>query len=357
MSTIRAFAPGRLNLIGEHTDYNRGYALPIALTVGSTAEFDRDPAADTLTVTSDSRDGQVEIGLSTTPGEITGWASYIAGCVWALRRSGRPAPGGRMRIRSDVPVGAGLSSSAALECAVLLALTAGAQVNRHDLAVLAHQAENDYVGTPTGLLDQLASLHGQPDTAMLIDFDSLTVDAVRMQLREAELVVIDSNSPHHNSAGDYAARHRSCVAAAAALGVESLRQASAEGWRDVPPGELRKRARHVLTENTRVITAARALADGDLPTLATAMNQSHFSMRYYFEITIPAIDFIVESARLLGATGARMTGGGFGGSVVALVPTGAVDTLTATLPDAVEQAGHPRPTVRTMRAGAGAHLT
>ncbi len=362
MTTVRAYAPGRLNLIGEHTDYNHGYALPIALQVGTLVEYDRDPAANTLTVMSEEQADTVTIDLATAPGDVDGWGAYVAGCVWALQSAGRDVTGGRLRIRSDVPLGAGLSSSHSLECAVLLALATDGgptPADRLELALLAQRVENDYLGAPTGLLDQLAILYGEPDTALLIDFHTVGITAVPMNLERGEaveLVVIDSNSPHRHASGEYAACRASCAEAAEMLGVESLRQASPDAWRNLPSGEVQRRARHVLTENERVLTAAAALADGDLERLGRAMNASHASMRDDFEITTAAIDVIVATAVSSGALGARMTGGGFGGSVVALVPASLVGALTASLPDAVEAAGHPRPTVRTMRAGAGAHL-
>ncbi|GAA4400517.1 galactokinase [Tsukamurella soli] len=367
--TIRAYAPGRLNLIGEHTDYNLGYALPIALQVGTVAEYTPDPAARDLTVVSDSEPGGVTIGLDTAPGDVGGWGAYVAGCVWALRTAGREVAGGRLHIGSDVPVGSGLSSSAALECAVLLALRARAERagsapgggdDRHALARIAQRAENDYVGAPTGLLDQLASLYGRPDTALLIDFRSLAVTNVPVRLArdgaDATLVVIDSKAPHRHAVGEYAARRGACEEAAARLGLPSLREAPADAWRSLRDEVIQRRARHVLTENERVLVAAEALRNGELEVLGRAMDASHASMRDDFEITTPGIDHIVDTARGMGALGARMTGGGFGGSVVAVVPTAVLGHLEARLPEVVEAAGFPRPTVRAVRPGAGAHV-
>ncbi|MFW0786924.1 galactokinase [Gordonia sp. CPCC 206044] len=357
MNDRRAYAPGRLNLIGEHTDYNLGYALPIALQFGTTVTFRADPESTVLTAVSDSEDGRVDIGLDTSPGAVEGWGAYLAGCVWALREAGHTTPGGRLEITSTVPVGSGLSSSAALECAVLLALTADHDLPRHELARLAQRAENDYVGAPTGLLDQLASLFGEPDNALLIDFRSLDVTPVPIPFDQSvRILVIDSRAPHRHAAGEYAARRASCEAAAAHLGLPSLREATPDAWRELPEGTEKRRARHILTENARVLAAVDALRGADLVQLGRLMNESHTSMRDDFEITTDHIDLIVETASELGALGARMTGGGFGGSVVALCSADDARRITADLPAMIERAGHPTPTIRDVRPGAGAHL-
>lgn len=357
-STITAYAPGRVNLIGEHTDYNLGYALPIALDLGTTVSFrPADDAGDgsAIIASSDAEFDTVSIDLGTRPGEISGWGAYIAGCVWALRNAGHEVAAGRMTITSTVPVGSGLSSSAALECAVLLALTAHSELSGHELARIAQRAENDYVGAPTGLLDQLASLFGRADTAMLIDFRSLEVTGVPVD-ESATLLVMDSNSPHRHAAGEYAARRSSCEAAAASLGVASLRDADEDAWRRLPEGTERRRARHILTENARVLAASAALRERDETALGALMNASHESMRDDFEITTPTIDLIAETAQLRGAYGARMTGGGFGGSVIALCTADSAGRLIAELPAIVSAAGHPTPTIRVVRPGPGAHL-
>ncbi len=353
---VLAYAPGRVNLIGEHTDYNRGFALPIAPQVGTVVEYVPDDGAE-IVATTDAAVGAARIPVGTERGAVSGWAGYVAGCVWALRTSGVPVRGGRLRIRSEVPVGAGLSSSAALECAVLLVLTSGSNPDRHHLARLAQRAENEYVGAPTGLLDQLASLYGAPDTALLIDFDSLAVQQVPVRMGDAvSLLVIDSRAPHRHAAGEYAARRASCAAAAAELGVPSLRDADVGAWRRLGDGIAARRARHVLTEDARVLAAAEGLRERNFEGVGRLMNASHASMRDDFEITTELIDLIAQTARDLGAYGARMTGGGFGGSVIALAPAGAADRIAAELPGVVEAAGHRAPEVRSVRPGAGAQL-
>lgn len=357
--TVRAYAPGRVNLIGEHTDYNDGFALPIALQVGVTAEFDTAGEGSAIEVSSAQEDGVVTIPLRTGPGEVRGWAGYVAGCVWALREHGVDVPAGTLRLTSDVPVGAGLSSSAALECAVLLALAGAAPDAPQDrtvLARIAQRAENDYVGAPTGLLDQMSSLYGAEDTALLLDFRSVSVDAVPLRLGDDVLVAIDSRTPHQHAAGEYRARREACEAAAARLGVAALRDAADDAWESLQAGEIRRRARHVLTENRRVLDAAAALRRSDHAAFGALMNASQASMRDDFEITVPAIDLIADIAVELGAHGARMTGGGFGGTVIALAPAPVARRITESLPDRVVRAGHPAPTVSAVRPGRGAHL-
>lgn len=356
--TVRGYAPGRINLIGEHTDYNDGYALPIALGVGATARFDPS-TSDSIAVSSREEGAAAAIPLDTSPGTgaVRGWPGYVAGCVWALREHGVRVPGGAMTIASDVPVGAGLSSSAAIECAVLEALVAasGSEApDRTTLARIAQRAENEYVGAPTGLLDQMSSLYGEQDTALLLDFRSLAVDRVPMNLGTAVLLAIDSRTPHQHAGGEYGARRRSCEAAAAELGLSSLRDASDGAWTRIDDAVTARRARHVITENARVLAAADALASGDFTRFGELMVESHHSMRDDFEITVPAIDFIADAACRFGAYGARMTGGGFGGTVVVLAPASAAERIVSELPEAVHSAGHPRPSIAAVRPGGGA---
>ena len=230
---IRYSAPGRINLIGEHTDYNLGWSLPIALPRRTVVTFEPSDA-DALTVSSDRVDGSVRIPLTTKPGEVTGWAAYVAGVVWALRSAGHPVSGGSMSISSEVEMGSGLSSSAALECAALGALTTGLHIERLDQARLAQRAENEYVGAPTGLLDQLSSLFGEESTALLIDFRDLTVRPVPFDPDAAgvTLLLIDSRARHSHAGGEYAARRKSCERAAADLQGSSLRDVWDRGHAD-----------------------------------------------------------------------------------------------------------------------------
>jgi galactokinase len=351
--TIRYCAPGRINLIGEHTDYNLGWSLPIALPQRTTVVFEPSDS-DTLTVSSDLADGSVRIPLTTKPGEVTGWAAYVAGVLWALRAAGHRVPGGSMSITSEVEMGSGLSSSAALECAVLGAL--GPNIGRLDQARLAQRAENEYVGAPTGLLDQISSLFGSAATALLIDFRELTVQPVGFDPSSSgvELLLIDSRERHGHVGGEYAARRLSCERAAADMGVVSLRDVTDLSALDKVSDPLdARRARHVLTENQRVLDFVAALADSDFAQAGRIFTASHASMRDDFAITTPHIDLIADTAVGAGALGARMTGGGFGGCVIALVPADRV----AAVSEAVQAAAGNQVFITRTYAAAGASAT
>jgi galactokinase len=360
--TVRYAAPGRINLIGEHTDYNLGFALPIALPRRTVVTFTPD-SGDVITVVSDRADSAVRIPVDTAPGEVTGWAAYIAGVMWALRAAGHPVPGGAMSVTSDVEMGSGLSSSAALECAALgaLASAAGAHIDRLAQARLAQRAENDYVGVPTGLLDQLAALFGRPSTALLIDFRDLTVAPVAFDPDACgvALLLIDSRARHAHAGGDYAARRASCERAAADLGVSSLREVQDRGpsasilARVTDPLDAR-RARHVLTENRRVLDFVAVVSASDFASAGRIFTASHASMRDDFGITTENIDLIADTALRAGALGARMTGGGFGGCVIALVPADRTDVVGEAVRGAVTDAGFTAPVITRTRAAAGA---
>lgn len=351
--TVRYSAPGRINLIGEHTDYNLGWSLPIALPQRTSIVFEPSDT-DALTVSSDLADGAVRIPLTTKPGEVRGWAAYVAGVVWALRSAGHRVPGGSMSITSAVPMGSGLSSSAALECAALGALCP--HVDRLDQARLAQRAENEYVGAPTGLLDQLSSLFGAPSTALLIDFRELSVQPVGFDPSASgvELLLIDSRERHGHVDGEYAARRLSCERAAADLGVASLREvAEVAALVDVSDPVDARRARHVLTENQRVLDCVAALGVSDYIEAGRIFTASHASMRDDFAITTPHLDLIADAAVRAGALGARMTGGGFGGCVIALVPA----DLVAAVSEAVQAAAGNQPVITRTYAADGASAT
>ena len=355
---VRYAAPGRINLIGEHTDYNLGFALPIALPQRTLVTFTAD-RGDAITVRSDRADGAVRI----PPGDLDGWAGYVAGVMWALRQAGHPLPGGAMSITSDVPMGSGLSSSAALECAALGAIVsaAGVSIELKEQALLAQRAENEYVGTPTGLLDQLASLFGEASTALLIDFRDVSVRPVVFAPDDhgVALLLIDSQARHRHADGDYAARRASCERAAADLAVSSLREVQDRGpsvlARVTDPIDAR-RARHVLTENQRVLDFVAALGDSDFAEAGRIFTASHASMRDDFEITTGHIDLIADTAVRAGALGARMTGGGFGGCVIALVPADRADVVGEAVRRTVRDAGFEQPVITRTRAAAGAGL-
>ncbi|MFI6075292.1 galactokinase [Actinoplanes sp. NPDC051343] len=335
-------APGRVNLIGEHTDYNEGFVLPFALPQRTVAAVGPAPAG-AWSVFSTDAEGEVSFGV-TQPGEVSGWAGYPAGIVWALRDAGFDVPGARIALASEVPVGSGLSSSAALESAVLTAL---ADLGGLDLPVdrrpaLAQRAENVYVGAPTGILDQSASIRCQEGRALFLDCRSFEVEQIPFDLAAAGLaiLVINSNAPHQHVDGEYGARRKSCEAAAAALGVPALRDISVDGLpaalAALDDDVMRRRVRHVVTEDQRVLDTVALLRAGKVREIGPLLTASHASMRDDFEITVDQVDVAVQAALDAGAYGARMTGGGFGGCVLALIDadraaevTGAVDAAYA----------------------------
>jgi len=324
------FAPGRVNLIGEHTDYNDGFVLPFALGSGVAAAAGR--LGDGITIWSRQRPGDpVTTPVDElSPGAVDGWVAYPLGVAWALAQAGYRPGSTTIAIDGDLAVGAGLSSSAALECAVGLALADlhGLSVVRPELVRLASKAENEFAGAPTGIMDQSAVLLCQAGHALLLDCRSGASDDVPLEPGAAglALLVIDTQIRHALTDGRYAERRRSCEAAALALGVASLR--------DLPDGpgdlagltdpELRRRVRHVVSENHRVLAVADLLRRGDLAAVGPLLTQSHVSLRDDFEVSWPQADVAVETAIAAGAAGARMTGGGFGGAVIALVPVTAV---------------------------------
>ncbi|HYP46279.1 MAG TPA: galactokinase [Propionibacteriaceae bacterium] len=317
-------APGRVNLIGEHTDYNDGFVMPFALAqqvaVAGAARDD-----DTWSVTSLNQDVTETFGADDLVPGMDGWQAYVAGIVWALREAGYRVAGADLVLTSDVPVGAGLSSSAALECSTLTAL---ADLNDLDIAPLeraklARRCENEFVGAPTGLMDQAASTLCVADSALFFDCRSFEFEQVPLSLAEAglEILVLDTNTPHALVDSEYADRRRTCEEAARLLGIPALRDVSdlAAALEALPDEVMRRRLRHVVTENERVLQAAQVLRAGRLRDLASLLDASHASMRDDFEITVPTVDLAVNAAREAGALGARMTGGGFGGCIIALV--------------------------------------
>jgi len=318
------FAPGRANLMGEHTDYNDGFVLPFALAQGTTATAVR-RSDGVLSLTSRQQPGPaVEFALDgLAPGAgRRDWTAYPAGVAWALREAGCDVPGATIAIDSDVPAGAGLSSSAALECAVALALTglAGLDLPRGELAAIARRAENEFVGVPSGIMDQSASLLCQEGHALLLDCQSLETTQVPCG---ADLLVINTNARHELTTGDYGARRTECEEAARLLSVPTLRLITDCGvTAEIPDRTLRKRARHVCTDNQRVLRAVDLLRSGSYEGVGELLTEAHASLRDDFEISWPEADVAVDAALSAGALGARMIGGGFGGSVLAMIPAG-----------------------------------
>jgi galactokinase len=320
-------APGRANLIGEHTDYNQGWVLPFALDPGVTVAAGRRDDGVLAICSRQAPGAPAELPVaSLAPGAVTGWAAYPAGVAWALREAGhRLAGGAGLAVDSDLPQGAGLSSSAALECATALALAELYRLDlpRTELATLAWRAENDFVGVPSGIMDQSASLLSRAGHALLLDCRSGVTADVPLDPAAAglALLIVDTGARHALGDGRYAQRRRECEQAAALLGVGSLRDVTspAETGRIGDP-VLRRRARHVVTENGRVEQAVALLTGGDLAGVGALLCASHASLRDDFEVSWPEADVAVEAAMAAGALGARMMGGGFGGSALALVP-------------------------------------
>jgi galactokinase len=337
------FAPGRANLMGEHTDYNEGFVLPFALAQGVTATASA-RADGLLVLRSRQVPGQpatVELDRL-APGSVTGWAAYPSGVAWALRAAGHRVRGATIDIDSDLPVGAGISSSAALECAVALALCAlsGLAVPRPELALIAKRAENDFVGAPTGIIDQSASLLCSDGHAMLLDCGTLRTTQVpfRPASAGAAALIIDTRVTHALVSGEYAARRAECEAAAWLLGLRHLGSLKEPGaLRKLTDPVLRRRARHVVTDSVRARAIAGALlagANGDAEVyryIGTLLTEGHTSLRDDFEVSWPEADAAVETAVAAGAYGAKMIGGGFGGSVLALVPEYRAEKLRAVL--------------------------
>jgi galactokinase len=359
-------APGRVNLIGEHTDYNDGFCLPLAIAQGCTATVS--PLAEpVLEIVSAQRDAPVEIALDELqPGVLTGedsWAGYAAGVAWAIAERGHRLPGLSISVDGDVPAGAGLSSSAALECSVAGALNdqLGLGLERPDLVALARQAENDFVGAPTGGMDQLASIFGERDRALLCDMRTLAVEPVPLGLEAAGLVllVLDTKAPHQLTDGLYGERRSACEQAARLLGVPALRDVSLEELADaldrLPDDTLRRRARHVITENDRTLACADLLRTGQLHRIGGLLTASHASMRDDFEITVPEVDLAVEVLLAFGALGARMTGGGFGGCVIALMDPAQARAGALAVQAAYAGRGYTEPASFTVTPADGAH--
>jgi galactokinase len=357
-------APGRVNVIGEHTDYNGGFVLPVALPHTTRAAVARRTDGLFTVASLQSPGDPVQVAVDElAPGSPAGWAAYPAGVVEGLRAR---LPGGvSVLVDSEVPAGAGLSSSAALTCSVALALRdlAAPELTRDDLVELARRSENDFVGAPTGILDQSASVLCEAGHALFLDTRDRTSEQVPLDLAAAglALLVVDSGVTHDHAEGGYGDRRRECEHAAARLRVAFLREvddvaalsALADG---APEGEmLRRRARHIVTENARVLEVVEALrGDADPRTIGPVLTAGHESLRDDFEISVPALDAIVEAALRAGAHGARMVGGGFGGSAIALVDQDALTAVTAAIEKrfAIDGRAAPRTFVAVPSAGA-----
>jgi galactokinase len=334
MRSCAWFAPGRANLMGEHTDYNEGLVLPFALVQGvTTTAYARTDGLLTMR-SKQMPDDVVSVPVaSLAPGSVPGWAAYPAGVAWALREAGFDVPGASLEIDSDLPVGAGVSSSAALECSTALALCflAGVSVPRRALAAIARRAENDFVGAPTGIIDQHASLLCEAGHAMLLDCATREITHVpfRPSACGTAALIIDTRVTHALISGEYGQRRAECEQAARSLGVSFLgRIVSAAEAERLSDTVLRRRARHVISDGARARAIASALRPHTTPGatpeiyrfVGKLLTEAHISLRDDFEVSWPEADLAVEVAGAAGALGGRMIGGGFGGSVLTLVP-------------------------------------
>lgn len=359
-------APGRVNLIGEHTDYNEGFVLPFATQQRTSAAVGR-RSDDRIRVASTLAPAPVEIRMGDLSPEVFAsrtipeWASYPLGVAWALREEGGADCGVDIAIASEVPVGAGLSSSAAIEGAVACALNDlwDSGLDRRALAQIGRRAENQAVGAPTGIMDQMASMLGEPDAALFLDCRTLDTEPVPLGFETAGLtiLVIDTGVKHAHATGGYGERRAACERGAALLGAQSLRDittADLNRAANILDEQTFRRVRHVVTENQRVLDTVRALRTDGPRAIGSLLLASHASMRDDFEISIPELDTAVEVAQAEGAIGARMTGGGFGGAAIALIEQETAYRVSEAVLAAFASAGFSRPGVFTVTPSSGA---
>ncbi len=360
-------APGRANLIGEHTDYNDGFVLPFAIDRRTVAAVRRREDA-VIRVASTFAPAPVEVPLADLsvadfPRDgVPEWSVYPLGVAWALLALGVDEPVGvDIAFASDVPVGAGLSSSAAIEGATASALRDlwELDLDATALARIGRRAENEAVGAPTGIMDQMASMLGRQDAAIFIDCRSLEGTAVDLGFAAAglDLLVIDTKVQHAHSTGGYGDRRAACERGAAAMGVPALRDlapADLDRARELLDDETFRRVRHIVTEDQRVLDTVRILGtDGPLA-IGELLVASHISLRDDFEVSCVELDTAVDAALAAGAVGARMTGGGFGGSAIALVAHASVDAVSTAVTEAFAVAGFTAPGIFTVQAAQGA---
>jgi galactokinase len=355
-------APGRVNLIGEHTDYNDGFVLPFAIDRTARVAV-RARSDSTLRLLSTYGDqGMTAADTSSLDGAgAKGWTKYPLGVIWALQERGIEVPGLDLLLDSDVPLGAGLSSSHAIECAVISALNdlTGAGLKAEEMVLATQRAENDFVGAPTGIMDQSASLRGAKDHAVFLDCRDQSVRLVPFETEPAGLVllVIDTKVSHSHADGGYASRRASCELGAEVLGVKALRDVGVEDL-DEASGLLDevtfRRVRHVVTENDRVLQTVELLGTAGPGAIGPLLDASHRSMRDDFEISCPELDLAVDASRESGAIGARMTGGGFGGAAIALTPISAEQQVRTAVEQAFSRAGYRKPDIFTVTPAAGA---
>ena len=342
-------APGRVNLIGEHTDYNDGFVLPFAIDRRAMIAVAR--RSEPVIRVSSKQMGLATVALEdVAPGRVNGWIAYAVGPIWALRLDGVDVGGLDIYLDSDVPVGSGLSSSAALECSVALAVAdlAGIECDGERLALAAHRAEVEVAGVPCGVMDQMASMLASEAHALFLDTRTMRSEQIPLLLRAAHkaLLVIDTKAPHRLVDGAYAQRRAACHRAAEVLGVTALRDVSldqVDAAAEVLGDVGHRRARHVVTENARVLEVVSLLRDTRLGAIGPLLTASHASLRDDFEVTVPELDVAADAALSSGADGGRMTGGGFGGSIIALVDEELAEQVCSGVRDAFAREGFSPP--------------
>ncbi|MDQ8708285.1 galactokinase [Streptomyces sp. LHD-70] len=354
-------APGRVNLIGEHTDYNDGFVMPFALPHTATAAVRRRDDGVLRLHSADVDGPPVELRLDTLTPEAR-WTDYVAGVAWALRDAGHAVGGADVHIESTVPTGAGLSSSAALEVVTALALNDLYELGlkRGQLARLCQRAENVFVGAPTGIMDQTASACCTDGHALFLDTRDLAQRQVPFDLGALglRLLVVDTQVKHAHSDGEYGKRRAGCETGAASLGVTALRDIAYEdldaALDRLDDAEVRRLVRHIVTENRRVERVIELLSAGDVRAIGPVLTEGHASLRDDFRISCRELDLVVDTALSSGALGARMTGGGFGGSAIVLVEAASADTVTKAVEAGFAEAGFTAPRVFTAVPSPGA---
>lgn len=355
---VTSEAPGRVNLIGEHIDYSEGYVLPFAIANRTHAAISR--SSDGLVRISSHQRRNIIFSISISdvkPGSKGDWEKYVLGVIWSLGIT----EGLNILVDGNVPAGAGLSSSAALECAIAVGLNALLNLGLSDkeLARATQRAENDYVGMPCGIMDQSVSIMGRAGSALLLDCRDLSTESIPFSVADArlELLIIDTQAHHALVDGGYAERRAACESAAQKLEVKSMRDLSMEqllaGREKLTEVEF-IRARHAVNEISRVLLTVQALKDGDFGQVGALINQSHNSLRDDYAVSCPELDVAVEAARSAGALGSRMVGGGFGGSAIALLRVEDVDTACTAITEAFSKEGFKKPRFFTSLPSAGA---
>ena len=358
----RWFAPGRVNLIGDHTDHQQGWVLPFAIAPGTTVTVEINHTSS-LDVWSSLLGATPAIAISSlaprSRTDATSWAAYVEGAVFVLGRHGLAVSGARVHIDSDLPVGAGLASSASLTCATLAALldATGHDPEPHLVASYAQEVENDYVGAPVGFMDPAAVMHGRAGHALLINTGTREISPIALAFADHRLtmLLVDTGRHHSTSGAAYRDRAQQCESAAALLGVVTLAEMhDPTAVDDIADPLLRKRARHVVTENARVQSVSELLRAGRVREIGRYLTDSHRSLRDDFEVSTPELDVIVESALDAGASGARLTGAGFGGSALVLVDAEATADVGSAVSQAYERRFSVAPVIREVMPSPGA---